>query len=184
MFRILSALFAGVVGAFILHLVIILSLPHFTESDAWTKVSREGEAARFHLLSEKIDSAGLSVSDPFVRTAVCSFDVEDAPIRFTAKGGVPFWSIAIFDRASNEVFSMNDRTAVNGALDVVAGTPIELTALRKSLPAAIEQSVLVELTRNQGYAVVRTLVPQASFDDAADRFLRGAGCQPFETGAD
>jgi uncharacterized membrane protein len=71
---------------------------------------------------------------------------------------------------------MNDRTSVGGALDVLAGSPIQLTELRKSLPPELQQTILVEIARPEGYAVLRTLAPQVSFDQAARNFLTEAGC--------
>ncbi|MBB3135695.1 putative membrane protein [Rhizobium pisi] len=181
MFRIFFAVLTGLFGAALLHLIIILSLPHFTGKDAATRIEAEGDLNNFYLLSNAYDDAGLANSDPFVRTAVCSFDVEDAPVHFTAKGKVPFWSIAIYDSASNEVFSMNDRTSVGGALDVLAGGPIQLTDLRKNLPQELQQTILVEMARPDGYAVLRTLAPQTSFDESARNFLSEAGCEQFTT---
>jgi uncharacterized membrane protein len=179
MLRVLFALLAGLFGAALLHLVIILSLPHFTGKDAATRVAAEGDLDNFYLLGPTDDTAGLSNDDPYVRTAVCSFDIEDNPVRFTAKGNVPFWSIALYDEASNEVFSMNDRTSVGGALDILLGSPIQLTELRKSLPQELQKTILVETARQEGYAVLRTLAPQASFDAAAKNFLTEAGCEEF-----
>lgn len=179
MLRVLLAVVTGLFGAALLHLVIILSLPHFTGKDAATRVEMEGDLNNFYILGDLDDASGLANDDPFVRTAVCSFDVEDAPVHFTAKGGVPFWSIAVFDGASNEVFSMNDRTSVGGALDVLVASPIALTDLRKNLPNDLQQTILVEAARPDGYAVLRTLAPQTSFDDAARNFLTEASCEEF-----
>ncbi|OCJ18074.1 hypothetical protein A6U87_03970 [Rhizobium sp. AC44/96] len=182
MLRMLFGLLAGLFGAALLHLVIILSLPHFTGKDAATRILAEGDIDKFYLLGQTDDTAGLSNDDPYVRTAVCSFSIEDDPVRFTAKGNVPFWSIALYDEASNEVFSMNDRTSVGGALDILIGSPIQLTELRKALPPELQKTILVETTRTEGYAVLRTLAPQPSFDAAANNFLSEAGCDEF-TGA-
>ncbi|MFA1624293.1 DUF1254 domain-containing protein [Rhizobium mongolense] len=179
MLRLIFSILTGLFGAALLHLVIILALPHYTGRDAQTRVLAEGDANHFYLLSAQNDDAGLANSDPFLRTAVCAFDLEDNPVRFTAKGNVPFWSIAVYDGASNEVFSMNDRTSVGGALDVLVATPIQLIGLRKSLPAELQPTILVEMSHPQGYAVLRTLAPQASFDEAARSFLAGAGCEAY-----
>jgi uncharacterized membrane protein len=181
MLRVFFAVITGIFGAALLHLVIILALPHFTGRDAATRVEAEGDPNNFYLLASRYDEAGLANGDPFVRTAVCSFDTSDAPVHFTAKGNVPFWSIAIYDSASNEIFSMNDRTSVGGALDVLAASPIQLTDLRKNLPQELQQTILVEMAHPEGYAVLRTLAPQTSFDEAARNFLTEAGCEELAT---
>ena len=44
-----------------------------------------------------------------------NLDIERQPLSLVALGGdVDFWSVAIYDRDANEVFSMNDRTSVAG----------------------------------------------------------------------
>jgi uncharacterized membrane protein len=175
------AIVIGLVGAALLHLVIVLSLPQFSQKDAYTRIIAEGESHRFYRLGETPDRAGLAKEDPLVEMAVCSFTVADAPVRLTAtNGGVPFWSLGVFDASSNELFSINDRTSADGVLDVVIGTPEQLTVLRKTMPRGFSQAVLVEVQLTEGYAVLRSLVTQRSFAPMVSRFLDGATCAPFQ----
>ncbi|MCF6370438.1 DUF1254 domain-containing protein [Rhizobium halophilum] len=180
MLKALFAVLTGLVGAALLHLVIILSLPYFSEKDAYTRVLAEGDRHVFHRLPDSPDRAGLVQNDPFLETSVCAYDISQGPIRVYASGQVPFWSMAIYDPASNEVFSINDRTAAAGILDVVLATPVQLTVLRKSLPEPIAQSILVETQQADGYVVLRTMVPQPSFAPGATKFLSEAVCTPFD----
>ena len=92
---------------------------------------------------------------------------------------MPFWSLAVFDSNSNEVFSMNDHTAVNGKLDLVVATPIQLVELRKSPPPALAQSIMVEMKEQDGYAVLRAMAPVDSFEEQVRNFLAESSCEPF-----
>lgn len=175
----LYAIAVGLVGAALLHIVIILSLPSFTGRDAYTRVQAFGEANRFFPLAGSSDSLAPINDDPAMKTAVCAFSVETGPIRLFAEGDVPFWSLAVYDSASNEVFSMNDRTSVSGALDTLIATPIQLIGIRKAVPAELEQAILVEMRGEEGYAVLRTFVPTQSREEAATAFLADASCEPF-----
>jgi uncharacterized membrane protein len=177
----LYAIAVGLVGAALLHIVIILSLPSFTGRDAYTRVQAFGEANRFFPLAGSSGSLAPINDDPAMKTAVCAFSVETGPIRLFAEGDVPFWSLAVYDSASNEVFSMNDRTSVSGALDTLIATPIQLIAIRKAVPAELEQSILVEMRGEEGYAVLRTFVPTQSRQEAAAAFLEEASCEAFTT---
>jgi uncharacterized membrane protein len=178
---ILFAILVGLVGAAALHILIILAVPYFTGNDAYTRIEDLGEPLHFYPLpSEAATRGGLINDDPGMRIAACVFSVAEAPVRLYAPAGVPFWSVGVFDSAANEVFSMNDRTAVAGALDVVVATPIQLNAIRKALPPALAQSILVEMPVDDGYAVLRTFVPTATMDEAARAFLANAGCEAID----
>ncbi|NTE85753.1 DUF1254 domain-containing protein [Agrobacterium rubi] len=176
MLKLIFAIFVGLVGAAVLHLVILLSTPHFSNRDAYTRAVAEGAANLFHLLDDSREKTELGSGDPFMRVAVCTFDISDKPVRLEAFGAVPFWSVAIFDSASNEIFSMNDRTSAGGELDILVANQVQLAAIRKAQPAALSQSILVEAAQNKGYAVLRTMVPQPSFVEEATRFLGEAKC--------
>ena len=177
--NLLYAIAIGLVGAALLHIVIILSLPSFTGRDAYTRVQAFGEANRFFPLASEGNTLAPVNDDPAMKTAVCTFSVENGPIRLFADGDVPFWSLAVYDEASNEVFSMNDRTSVSGALDTLIATPIQLIGIRKAVPAELEQSILVEMRGEEGYAVLRTFVPTQSRQEAATAFLADASCEAF-----
>lgn len=176
---VLYAIAVGLVGAAVLHIVIILSLPSFTGRDAYTRVQAFGETNRFFPLANAGDTLAPINDDPAMKTAVCAFSVENGPIRLFAQGEVPFWSLAVYDSASNEVFSMNDRTSVTGALDTLIATPIQLIGIRKAVPQELEQAILVEMRGEEGYAVLRTFVPTESRQEAATAFLGDASCEPF-----
>ncbi|MDX3928853.1 MAG: DUF1254 domain-containing protein [Shinella sp.] len=175
------AVLVGLLGAAFLHIVIVLSLPRLTGRDAYTQVQSFGELNRFIPLADAASRAApLANDDPDIKAAVCAFSLDEFPVRLFARGDVPFWSLAIFDSASNEVFSMNDRTAVNGMLDVLVATPIQLTAIRKALPEDLSQSILVEMPDDEGYAVLRTFIPSQSQEPAGRTFLSESACEDFD----
>jgi uncharacterized membrane protein len=179
--KLLFAIATGLVGAALLHLVIVFSLPQFSQRDAYTRILAEGENHRFYRLREAPDRSGLAKEDPMMEVAACAFDISEAPVRVTApNGGVPFWSLGVFDSSSNEVFSINDRTSADRVVDVVIGTPMQLTVLRKSLPRGFSEAVLVETQQTEGYAVLRSLVTHRSFGEVVSKFLDEATCAPFQ----
>lgn len=177
----LYALLVGLAGAALLHIVIILSLPSFTGRDAYTRVEALGELHRFFPLANGVEQDILPVNDdPALLVAACQISTVRAPARLFAEANVPFWSLAVFDSAANEVFSMNDRTSVTGDVDVVVATPIQLTSIRKALPDDLLQSILVEMEDNAGYVVLRTFIPTESHAEAARAFLAAATCEELE----
>lgn len=178
-----SALFAiltGIAGAAVLHIIIILALPSFTGLDAYTRLLYYALENRFVVFSSRKDDIGFSNGDPYLRTAACLITVEAQPVHLAASGPVPFWSFSVYDSSSNEVFSMNDRSAAGGGLDAIIASPEQLAAIRKSDPDVISESVLIEMPRPEGYIVLRALAPAPSFEEAAKNFLSEAECEAYE----
>ena len=177
--RPLYVLCAGLIGAALLHIVIVLAIPSYAQSDAWTRVSALGAREFFHVL--RPGENDLTSANPFSRAAVCRFDISTEPVRVTAFGSMPHWSLAIFDPAANEVYSMNDRIAAEGDLDIVIVTPVQMIGYRKTLPESIAESVLIEFPETSGYLVLNTVAPDASWEAIVDDFLGNAVCQPVSS---
>lgn len=173
----LFSLLVGVVGAALLHVIIVLALPSFTGIDAYTKLTAFDADQRFVRFGAKPDAMGFSNGDPFLRTAACLVSVAERPVRLTAPAGPVFWSFAVYDSDSNEIFSMNDRSQAGGDLDAIIGSPEQLARIRRDNPDAASDNVLIEMPRPEGYVVIRALVPTPSQEQAARDFLDGATCE-------
>lgn len=176
------AVLTGTVGALLLHVLIVFGLPYFAVNDAWSKVRDLPLDGRFvtprsFLPPESEELAMLERS--FTRTVVCRFDIAQNAVRLTASGHVPFWSLAVFDSRSNELFSMNDRTAEGNRLDVTLATPLDMIALREEVPPTLAETVLVETPKPDGYVLLRTVIPDDTWTGAADAFLSSASCAPI-----
>jgi uncharacterized membrane protein len=172
--RLLYALLVGIVGAGIVHIAVLFLLPHFAERDAWSQLAeRSGlyEPARI----EHGDNITL---DPLFEAMACRFDLAEGPVRVSAPGGVPFWSISIYDRAGRNIFSLNERTAADGELDIVIINPVQMLELRQTFPQAFERSIFVESEFDSGIAMVRGFVPDESWQPRITDYLEGVACTP------
>ncbi|OCW55755.1 DUF1254 domain-containing protein [Hoeflea olei] len=177
---VLLATAIGLVGAAIIHIIIVLALPMWTGKDAWTRVREMGAPNVFYALANEPNPTGLFNDDANIHTAVCHFDITEAPVRIIATGDVPIWTVAAYDTASNETFSMNDRSSIGENVDIAFVTPAQMLQLRRAMPASLERAVLVELQREQGYVALRAVAPLPSQEPAARAFLAGALCAPLK----
>mgnify|MGYP000187969635 CR=1 FL=1 len=172
----LYAVGVGLLGALVLHITIILATPVYSGVDAYARVLDLGADGEFKMLPDVAKDGGIAVSGPFVKEAVCAFSVDEGPVNLTAEGKVPFWSAAIYDSRSNEIFSMSDRTAVKGTLDIIAGTEAQITALKNSGVNAAENQILVTMPATDGYVVLRAVLPEKSMTASVQAFLDSASC--------
>jgi uncharacterized membrane protein len=181
MARLIYTSLLGLVGAGIVHIAIVLMIPYYSERDSWALVSKVGQPYSVARLDRDGPAAGaLRKADPMFDIAVCRFDLGDGSVHLFAPGRVPYWSLSVFDRRGHNVFSLNDRTANAGVLDVVVARPFQLVELRKAMPANYENAVFVESDIGEGMMVVRSFVP----DDSWRRIVAGhVASMRCETGA-
>jgi uncharacterized membrane protein len=135
MLRPFYALLIGIVGAGIVHIAVLLLLPQFSERDAWSSLA---EAADFYK-AVRIDggdggTAVVRSVDPLFHAAACRFDLDEGPVHLSAPGNVPFWSVSIYNRAGQNIYSFNDRATERGALDFVILTNAQMIEVRKAVP--------------------------------------------------
>lgn len=178
MLRLLYALLLGLLGAAIIHIVILLLLPLITDADAWSRLAAEGET--FEMVSLSTDAAPapvVTMTDPFIRASACRFDLSEGATHVTARADVPFWSVSIYDRRGHNVYSFNDRTATAKALDLAIVSPTQMLELRKSLPDEFAKSLFVEFAQPAGIVVIRAFVPDETFEPAVERFFSSASCR-------
>lgn len=179
MLRFLHATVLGLVGAGIVHIVVLLMMPLMSPRDAWTKSESETDLYSFAGYSaQSAAAASAGVADPFFRSVVCRFDLTDGFVHVFREGRIPFWSASVYDRSGQNVFSLNDRTAKSGVLDVVVVTPAQLVDIRKSPPPELESSVFVEAPIDQGMVVVRAFQPDDTWNVEVERYLSAIACTP------
>jgi uncharacterized membrane protein len=178
--KLLRALLFGLVGAGIVHIAVVLLIPYYSDRNAWSRISSYGDDWQFHKVTDtgKPGTAPLAF-DPFFQAAACRFDITDLPAHITGVGTLPYWSISVYNRQGENIYSINDRTAIADQLDLVVATPLQMIELNKSKPLAAENSVLIEADMDEGFVVIRSFVPDESWKDQVDAFLKSASCTPL-----
>ncbi len=177
MARLFYAALIALVGAAIVHITVLFLLPSFSDRDAWARLA---EAADFYK-PVRIDAAAGEVPlvrslDPLFYASACRFDLADGPVHVHTPGNVPYWSVSIYNRGGQNVYAFTDRTTDTGLLDVVVLTAAQMIETRKQLPEEFRKSILVEAPVGQGIVVVRSFVPDRSWQATATRFLRDVAC--------
>ncbi len=166
----------GLCGAGIVHIVILLLLPHMSERGAWFRLA---DAAALDVPVAIDGRAGgilLQPHDPAFLASACRFDVGQVPLRVTAEGNVPFWSATVHDRNGSSLYSVSDRSAADGRLDLAILSTDQMIEIRRERPAILERSILTETPVSEGIVVVRALVPDGSWAETVSTFMEGLVC--------
>lgn len=170
--------------AVIVHIVVILLVPRFAPIDAWAKLSGVAAPWRFSEIARPAGATGgggaelaLPNLDPRFGVIACLFDLADGPASIVAEGEVPFWSLAVFDRRGRNIYSLNDRIAIGGRLDLIVVNPAQRAQLRENPVDGLDRSILVRTDIRQGFVLVRALAPDETWVPAVRSFLRAATCE-------
>ncbi|NDV87759.1 DUF1254 domain-containing protein [Aurantimonas aggregata] len=191
--KLLLAIVVGLVGAVLMHIAVIFIMPTVAENNAWGRLSGLGsiyEVVRVEPLrvegpdriappagSQRTDFAFV---DPAFIAASCRFSLADGPVRmFAAQSDAPFWSASIYDRRGDNLYSINDRSAVAGTFDLLVGTPQQIIDAADELGMDREStSIPVEVNLVEGYMTIRVLVDEESKRPFIDAFVRSLACVP------
>jgi len=172
------AVLLGLVGAGIVHIVVLLLVPEFSERDAWSRLSMASDLYRMNRLDAEAGGAPVVKSvDPLFYATACRFDLEEGMVRIKAPGNVPFWSVSVYDRNGHNIYSFNDHTATDGKLDAVVLTPAQMIDVRKDLPEDLQGAIFVEAPIDEGIFVIRSFVPDDSWKPIVSRFLDQSSCE-------
>lgn len=178
MAKILRLLLLGLVGAAIVHIAILLLVPLYSSKNAWSHLEALGEPYRFHQLSEK--SGLVSDQDPLMEQAACRFDLTDGPVHITTKGTLPFWSLSVYAPNGDNLYSLNDNVSNDRQLDLIIADPIGIAALRADGLQNDGRSIIIEQDVSDAAIVLRSFVPDSSWQQQVKTFFTQASCVPYE----
>ena len=87
--------------------------------------------------------------------------------------------MSVHDREGQNIFSLNDRTASDGTLDIVVLKPVQMLELRNAFPADFERSIFVEADIDAGIVVIRSFLPDATWQPRIAAYLESISCEPY-----
>ena len=86
--------------------------------------------------------------------------------------------MALYDPKGVIVFSLNDRTAVEGRLDMIVVNAEQNAELKKSPTVEIEETIVTESPSDDLIALLRLFAPTSTAREDARRILAGGGVPP------
>lgn len=176
--RILHTVLLGLIGAGIVHIVVLMLVPEFSERDAWSRLAMASDLYKMTRLDAEAGGAPVVKSvDPLFAAIACRIDLTDGMVQVKGPPGVvPFWSVSVYDRNGHNIYSFNDHSATKGMLNMVVLTPAQMIEVRKDLPEEFQGSIFVETPIDEGILVVRSFIPDESWRPTVLSFLEHSSC--------
>jgi uncharacterized membrane protein len=165
-----------------IHICAILLIPTFARTDGWSRLAAFAGEDRFVEIpvAGGGSAPGVAGLDPLFVNGACRVQLSENPVALTVRARDRFWSLALYDRNGTIVFSLNDRTAVEGRLDMVVANAAQNARIKAAMRAGLQQSILVEAPSNDLIALLRLFAPTASAQAEARSILAEAECVPEE----
>ncbi|MCP1535063.1 DUF1254 domain-containing protein [Methylorubrum extorquens] len=171
----------GLVIAGIVHIATVLAIPRFSEGDAFTR-ARASETLdhplRIHGLAGAPAANGewLPNPDPAVSVGVCSYDLDDGPMRVSAQAGSLMLSVSMHSRRG-AFYAVTDQAAVRGGLDLVVMTRAQFDeALANDVAGEVTRDVRIVAPARRGFAAVRVIAALPSERAVADAAVQAVSC--------
>lgn len=178
--RAIYLMVCGIFLAGIIHIIVILLIPHFSSKDAAKQIMSNAKLLQFSQL-EQTSSLQIGDIDPFFNSRVCRFDLNESAIFISGDKVEDFWSASIFDQDGRVIYSLNDRTAIRNILKILIVNPIQMADIRQAQPEEVETSIIVESPANEGFVILRALVRDESQTTEIDTFLNSIKCDKYLT---
>jgi len=173
--RLVLTLLCALVLAGLVHLATVLAIPRLSERTAFWRLGDQPADGKATLIPTGDERPWPMRPDPAVVLAACRYDLAAGPARIAARTGALFESLSFFSRTGTLFFSVTDRAAVRGALDLVVMTKPQLDA---AIAEDDEPSrdVRVLAPQSDGFVIVRVLATSASDREEAQAAARSVSC--------
>lgn len=158
------------------HICAILLVPILAGSDGWALLEAFAGEEEFSEIPADDSGSDLLDLDPLFHNGACRLRLDDAPAAITTEAHDRLWSLALYDPQGMIVFSLNDRTAVDGRLDMLVVSEAQNAALRRAPPAISDQRVVVESPSTDLIALLRLFAPTERARAEARRVMGESEC--------
>ena len=160
-----------------IHIVAILFVPRFASSDGWTRLTDFAEVGHFRTIPTDPENQILPGLDPMFVHSACFLPLEDGPSVLSLTAPDRFWSLALYNSDGIATFSLNDRTAQNGTLDMLVVNAVQSARLKENPPDDIDDIIVVETESDSLIAVFRLYAPTPDLRRSAQAAIDTAVCE-------
>lgn len=184
----LDRLFAGILWclgvlcvAAIVHILAILNLPRFDRNGPFARIAALAQPAGLTQLPQAAPGAEWApFSDPALAQGACLFDISRHPVRVSGEVGADrMLTLSFRTPAGDTFYSMTDRAAQRGGIDVLLLTAEQLEKLEADAdedePAPQELRLVAPTTT--GFVLINALAAFPSQRAEAEARVKAISCE-------
>jgi uncharacterized membrane protein len=178
LFRFTPFLAGAVLVGALVHLVVILLVPHVAKHHAGARLALDAAVNTLEVLQpgeQGNDGLAVPFADPSMAMAVCRFDLSSGAVRLRIPVSDNFLSVALLSPTGHVLLSLTDRAATRRVIDMLLVTPEQQKQLEAQDPEDEPvQEIRIRMAHTSGVALVRALALR-DVDKTAVTALLGRG---------
>ena len=177
-FAILPWVAGCLVVAGIVHITSIFAMPRLAPRDAFARMSEIAAPHRVTLLPAATPGAGAPFDDPALAQGVCRYDLAQGPVRLRATLHPDALMLMSFHGRNGQIFySMTDRSATRGKLDVLLLTRQQLDVVEANDPEdELPQDLRIIAPTLEGFLLFRALAEFPGEMEDAEKRIQSIFC--------
>jgi len=170
---------AGLLLGAIIHLITILSLPYLSEHKAWDRIGQLYRPNAMTILPPITpDAQPLPFMAPDIRYAICRYNIKDHPVRVHANLLSELWSVAIFNRRGENLYTVSGNNLRSRDVDIkISLKADDILNLGFRPNAVVEQGIPVKVRDAEGIVMVRAPLLSDAYAEQAKTNLASATCK-------
>jgi len=172
----------GVLLGGVVHLATILVLPMTASRDSFSRLEPVTAVNQMTLLPQPTPAGSVvPFMDPAFATAVCRYDLTDAPLKLLVGVAPSYTSLTFYTRQGLAFYAINDRAAARRTIELDLMTPAQRASVQDDEEVTAADRLIVESPMPTGLIVVRALAAEPGDLPLVRGILAGAQCRPQPT---
>ncbi len=174
-------LLGGVLLGGIVHLTTVLWLPEVASQDAYSRLSPLAPVNAVSPIPPPTpEKSALPFLDPAFAVAVCRYDLDEGPLKFSVPVSPAYTSVSFYTRNDVAYYAINDRAAGRRVIELELMTSEQRSELPGDEEITAADRLIVESPTLTGLIVIKALAPEPSLMTAAQEALTAAKCTATE----
>ena len=175
--RLVLWLIAGLILGLIIHIGVILGLPSLATQTIWSRIEAMGPTNKVMVLPPVAIGAPNPLQlDPTLSYAVCRVNLAAGPAVLNGMLPDAFWSLAIFNRAGEVVYSTTNRDGIGQNLNLGIFNAAQTHLLAEQQIEVADGLLIVESNANEVFVVIRIAPPHEAMRKRLEAALSGIIC--------